>query len=543
MNCKTMVCSILIANISYSSLCLSAPSLTDTNMELLNKHSQSINEAVILNEERTSSKGAKEITFLLKEVSLNDETFKNSSSLKSILNKSKNKQVSINDLYTIVSEITLFYRNNGFPAATAYIPEQSSKDGDIRINIEKGRLGNVVTDNASHLTDRVVDLLVSDLQKGDTIKTNKLESIIGNLQGLGANAYCMLKPGRNFGESDIIIKVEKRKSNNVSIYSDNHGSRSSGKYRSTILWNTYNLAGNGEQVVVSGLLSNEKQKNYSVQYNQIIDKSGSKLGVMLSNSDYELGNIYTELGAKGDSSTIGVYGSIPLKKQIYSRVDFKYGWNYRKLKDELTAFDYIIKKHSNSLNLGINGIEKSGKLFCNYDLSFYRGILGYDDARIGINPLLVNNSGSYSKIFLDTGFNYSFNQNINLLLNFQAQKAFNDLDSSEQFYLGGGNAVRAYPQGEASGDEGYQASVELDFNTKIKGLNLALFYDIGHIKYIHSKSNVGGTTLEGYGVGLRYNYNGYWAKLDYARRIGLAKNASDQAKDKGRIWFVIGKTW
>ena len=543
MKCKAFFCALLLANTSYSALCFSAPALSEPNLQALNKNNQNENKKVILNEENDVKTSSREITFFLRNVSLNDNTFNNSPQLIEIFNKNTNKKVSIDDLYTIVSEITLLYRNNGYPAATAYIPEQNSKDGSIRINVEKGRLGDVIVENSSHLTDRIVKLLVSDLEKGEVIKTSKLESIVGNIQGLGANAYCMLKSGNKLGESDIVFSVEKIKSNNFSIYTDNHGSKSSGKYRTTVLWNTYNLAGNGEQITVSGLLSNEKQKNYSVQYNQIIDKNGSKLGIMLSNSDYELGNVYSELGAKGNSSSIGIYGSIPLKKRLYSRIDFKYGWNYRKLKDELTAFDYIIKKHSNSFNIGIDGIEKSGKLFSNYDLSFCRGILGYDDARIGSIPLLVNNNGSYSKMFLNTAFNYSFNSNVNLLLTLQAQKAFNDLDSSEQFYLGGGNAVRAYPQGEASGDEGYQASLELNFKTKVKGLDLALFYDIGHIKYSHSNSNYGGTTLEGYGVGLRYNYNGYWAKLDYARRIGLAKNTSDQANDKGRIWFVIGKTW
>ncbi len=32
-------------------------------------------------------------------------------------------------------------------------------------------------------------------------------------------------------------------------------------------------------------------------------------------------------------------------------------------------------------------------------------------------------------------------------------------------------------------------------------------------------------------------------RLDWARRIGLPKDASDDAKAKNRLWFMLGKVW
>ena len=35
----------------------------------------------------------------------------------------------------------------------------------------------------------------------------------------------------------------------------------------------------------------------------------------------------------------------------------------------------------------------------------------------------------------------------------------------------------------------------------------------------------------------------YFLRLDWARRIGLARNASEEAKAKNRLWFMVGKVW
>ena len=41
--------------------------------------------------------------------------------------------------------------------------------------------------------------------------------------------------------------------------------------------------------------------------------------------------------------------------------------------------------------------------------------------------------------------------------------------------------VRAYPQGEAGGDSGYQATAELRYQTPVKGMSMTLFADVGEV--------------------------------------------------------------
>ena len=51
-------------------------------------------------------------------------------------------------------------------------------------------------------------------------------------------------------------------------------------------------------------------------------------------------------------------------------------------------------------------------------------------------------------------------------------------------------------------------------------------------------------TLQGWGVGISYTAPGDWfARLDYARRIGSNKMLTKEERAKGRLWFMMGKIW
>ena len=90
----------------------------------------------------------------------------------------------------------------------------------------------------------------------------------------------------------------------------------------------------------------------------------------------------------------------------------------------------------------------------------------------------------------------------------------------------------------------FQATAELRYHTKVPGLVLSTYFDIGHVKYMHDGTIPGGTTLKGWGIGVTWSRpNDFFARFDYARRIGLADNATDDAKSKQRMWFQVGKVW
>ena len=72
-------------------------------------------------------------------------------------------------------------------------------------------------------------------------------------------------------------------------------------------------------------------------------------------------------------------------------------------------------------------------------------------------------------------------------------------------------------------------------------MSFGLFYDTGHVNMRDAGI---GTTLSGWGIGVNYSKpNEFFARIDYARRIGLPNNHSNDADAKQRIWFIAGMSW
>ena len=82
-------------------------------------------------------------------------------------------------------------------------------------------------------------------------------------------------------------------------------------------------------------------------------------------------------------------------------------------------------------------------------------------------------------------------------------------------------------------------TVEFRYYTDVPGLVASTYFDAGRSSLDNST-----TTLNGWGVGLAYNAPDWFARVDYARRIGLGRALYDSiSKDRGRFWFLAGKIW
>ena len=201
------------------------------------------------------------------------------------------------------------------------------------------------------------------------------------------------------------------------------------------------------------------------------------------------------------------------------------------------------KKHSHALHVGLNGQQSEGRGLLQYTADLYTGTLGMDSDYTELLNQYNHTSGRYTKLVVSGTYVQTFNQDWDMLVKISGQKASKNLDSSEEIYLGGPNAVRAYPQGEGSGDEGYVGTMELRYHTRVPGLSISTYLDGGHVNIAKDGSS-GGETLKGWGIGVTYSRpNDWFARFDYARRIGLGDNAGNEAKSNGRMWFLIGKIW
>lgn len=305
----------------------------------------------------------------------------------------------------------------------------------------------------------------------------------------------------------------------------------------------YGIDGLGNKLSYNLMKSNKKQLSYGFQYEQLVNSYGTKLGFGINYGNYELGSDASSLGAEGKSTTFSIYGRTPVWSTSKSSFGITYGLDYRTMKDELSLVDYSVEKHSYVFKSGIYGYERYKKAMLNYDMELSFGSLTGDKAHIGNIPLSIGNEGQFFKFNLNNSFMYLIDNKFDIVSRISWQQAGSSLDSSEKMFLGGPNGVRAYPQGESSGDNGIFATSELRYHTPIKNMILSAYFDIGHVSSYNTNISPS-DTLKGYGVAISWdNSKDLIFRLDYARRIGLSEHASESARSSDRVWFSLNKTW
>ena len=454
------------------------------------------------------------------------------------------RTISEAELNTLLEGLTAYARSHGYPAAAAYLPPQRNADGALTIRILAGRYGNITIENNAAIDDGQIRRLVHALHTGGAIEGRRLEKALYNIAALsGVEAAGLLSPGATFGTSDLTIRVRDGKRQSFVLYSENYGSKTSGHYRYGVQMGFSNLTHCGDRLSIGAMMSNGDLRNYSLSYSHPIGVDGSMLGLGISRMDYELSGAFRRLGAAGHADTISLFGTTPLLRTSRDSLSITYGWDSRKLKDEYKNVGMTLEKHSNAAHIGVRGEMNRPRTRLTYDLTAYHGTIASDSAMAERQMWRAGTEGSFTKGVLNLGVRQELGGRFHLNLKTQFQAAGDNLDSSEEIYLGGANGVRAYPQGEGSGDSGYLASAELVYRTGIPHLDLSTYYDSGHVVYAHDGAD-GGTTLSGWGIGISYSRPGdYFLRLDWARRIGLARNASEEAKAKNRLWFMVGKVW
>ena len=454
------------------------------------------------------------------------------------------RTISEAELNTLLGDLTAYARSHGYPAAAAYLPPQTNADGALTIRILAGRYGKITIDSSAAVDDGQIRRLAHALHTGAPIEGRRLEKALYNIAALGGiEAAGLLSPGADFGTSDLTIRVRDGQRQSFVLYSENYGSKTSGRYRYGLQAGFSNLTHSGDRLSLAATLSNEDLRNYSVNYTRPIGVDGTMLGLGVSRMDYELSGAFRRLGAAGHADTVSLFGTSPLLRTSKDSLSLTYGWDWRKLEDEYKNVGMTLEKHSNAAHIGVRGEMVRPHTRLTYDLTAYHGTIASDSAMAERQMRRAGTEGSFTKGVLNLGVRQELGGRFHLNVRTQFQAAGDNLDSSEEIYLGGANGVRAYPQGEGSGDSGYLASAELVYRTGIPHLDLSTYYDTGHVVYAHDGVD-GGTTLSGWGIGVSYSRPGdYFLRLDWARRIGLARNASAEAQAKNRLWFMIGKVW
>lgn len=490
-----------------------------------------------------------ETTFHLQKIDLVIEGNVLPNELQPILTPYENRDVSFAELQKAASEVNTYLRKKkGYYLATAFYPQQDIEKGRVIMKVVAGTYGQVRIHNETCLSDHRAVSFSDSLHQGEEIKTRAVENVLENYNNLpGIDARAVMKPGSRTGESDMDIYLNTIKDTEVSLFTDNYGSKYAGRYRygANVTFNNPNH--NGDALTVGGLLSTDgNTKDYWMSYEVPNGHYGSRVGVSFSHMGYELGDWYTRMGAKGKANTLSLYGSTPLIQKSDTFMKLLYGISYRWFSDEYSSFGYESKKETGSFYLGLGGAYESPRTYTSYTAIYSRG--NTENTHLTFNGQnhdeLTEDAGNFHKFNLDAVHVDHLRAGLDLHLTFHGQMASRALDGSEKMSLGGPYGVRAYPSSEGSVDAGYQASAELQYKIG-KGLAVGSFFDIG--EGTTDKNNGRHRLLRGWGIGFQYmNKKEYYhrqpqwyVRLDWARKVKAEDTISTTSNSHDQIWFRI----
>lgn len=492
-----------------------------------------------------------EKTFFIKKINLQVTGNIPAKEIQSLLTPYENKEVSFTELQKAANEVNLYLRKKkGYYLATAFYPEQDIQDGIVIMDVVAGTYGKTNIYNQTNLSDHRAISYSAPMKNGEEIQTRTIEGVLENYNNLpGIEAKAIMKPGEKIGESDIDIILNTLKDTEVSLFTDNYGSKYTGRYRYGANVQFNNPTHNGDSFTIGGMLStNGDTKDWWTSYEAPLSHFGSRLGISYSHMGYELGDWYSRLGGKGRADTLGLYGSTPLIQKSDTFMKLLYGFSWRWFNDRYDAFGYKSDKETRSAYIGIGGAYENPYSYTNYTAIYTRGNTENTHLQFAgeRHDELCEDAGNFHKFNLDAVQEDYFGKKKDwkLHFSFHGQMASRALDGSEKMSLGGPYGVRAYPSSEGSVDAGYQFSTEIQYQVS-DGLWFGPFFDIG--EGIMDKNRNDHRLLMGCGLGLQYmNKKEYYhrqptwyVRLDWARKIKGEANYSTLTNNDNQIWFRV----
>jgi len=463
-------------------------------------------------------------------------------------------ELTLSGLRGMALKIANFYHRNGYFVAQAYLPAQDIKDGAVSIAVIEGQYGKITLHNQTNLSDNLANSLLAGLNSGDMIISAPLENRLLLLSDLpGVNVRSTLVPGVSVGTSDLTVDVTPGKRVTGSIDADNAGNRYTGANRIGATVSLNDPAGYGDVATLRALTSgsglNYARASYQMQFGK------AKAGVAYSSLGYKLGEEFTSLQANGTAQIVSVYGSYPMIRSRNNNLNIQFDFDAKTFQDKVDSTSSVTDKKAHVLMTSLVGDHRDnfgGGGLSGYSLTWSAGNIDIQTpAVLAFDATTAQSNGYYNKLGFNAARLQSITETVSLSAAINGQYASKNLDVSEKMELGGMYAVRAYPEGEAYGDQGYVVNLEIRkqlprFSERMIGqMQLIGFVDTGTVTLNKNPWPLAGVpnsrTLSGAGVGLNWaETNNFEVKAYYAHKLGseVATSAPDSS---GRFWIQLVK--
>lgn len=457
-------------------------------------------------------------------------------------------------LYALAQRITDYYRIHGYPLSRAVVPAQTLSDGVVQLKVIEARYDQIQVTNHSRVRTSVLEATLHPLQGGELITQDALNRQLLLMNDLpGVQAHALLSPGRAPGTSDLSVDAQAlpRVIGNLTL--DDGGDRYTGRIRLGGNVGVNNLAGLGDQLSV-GLLASDGHMQYGrLAYDLALDGAATRFGLSYSTLSYRLGDALAHLDAHGHASETSAWLLQPIVRRPNTNLSARLEVDNRHLADDTGSTGVRDDRHGwdwtaigtldHRDGWGGGGITQA-------QLSLTRGQLGFDNPAAKAGDAVTARTqghelhwdGSVSRLQAITA-------TTRLYAAISGQYSRRNLDSSEQFLLGGMQSVRGYEVSTLAGASGYLATIELRHDLGLPGgaWQGSVFADQGGL-WINPQPWTGNTgsnhaTLSSVGLGLNWAGPDRWmAQAQVGQPVGGTPGLAGE-RPSTRAWVQLSKVF
>ena len=451
-----------------------------------------------------------------------------------------NRPLSLSQMKQAAQVVMNLYRKSGW-MARAYLPRQEIDNGVVTLQIVEVKFARAKL--PTPMTQRVqgqqlLGMVEAAQPVGQPLNVAQIDRallLMDDLPGVAVSGNYVAAELED--QTILALQVTDDAALTGSLTLDNHGAKSTGAERVLLSASLNSLAGVGDQINAT-LLKTQSGEVRRSQYVRLafslpLTPNGWRWGLHATDMSY---HAQTDQTAQGESQTWGVDANYPLLRSLAQNMYASLALDRKQFASQSGASSQLNRHRVWVLNSSLSGNQLD---------DWGRGGVTSASASLTlgqVSDVTDATEGQFHKWNFSLSRQQSLGDGLSLMASANMQFTAKSLDSSEKFYLGGANSIRAYPGSEASGDKGHSLSLEMHQKLNAAWTLLA-FVDQGRVQPAGGSTGVP-VSLSGRGLGLKWqSQQGAEMRVILARRNGQNPQPMTLGQDSdgtlklNRLWL------
>ncbi|MEK7314060.1 MAG: ShlB/FhaC/HecB family hemolysin secretion/activation protein [Deltaproteobacteria bacterium] len=438
-----------------------------------------------------------------------------------------NRTLTSKDMASLKYDLTKFYYDRSYILVKVVTPPQDLTDGILDVTVYAGRIGETET-RITGIKPYVVNAMQGKIVKGEIFNERAVETAIKDIDDIdNIKAKLSLKPGKEFGTTDMVIDVLPANEDVQQIMVDNYGSKLTGEWVGTVNLKKSNLLKTGEVFGLTYRKSEDELDTIDLDFSIPIGISNIRLELDYLDSESEIGGRLEALDASGESQRYGAALSGKIVNMLQRELSWRAGLEKRHhesfLADVTESDDTITRAY---LETAYTHRARGHVVYAGLTLSKGVDILGADsEGELDASRASGDPRAWRLEPVIYIGIHPTSKDKIYALIT--GQLAGSALLTSDLFTIGGYGSVRGFQPAHEAGDSGMQATVDYSHTFALIDkidMNTGVFVDGASVSNrlpaaaVDSHLYSAGAGVEF--VGRFFGFGDTRARVDYAVPLG-----------------------